>query len=192
VAAGKDRHVLMYTTDATDEAIIHSLGFDGALPSPTSGFAQLTVQNFGGNKLDYYLHSSVRLTGAALSPLGNHVTATIDLSNATPMGQTSPVEVFGPFRPGGQAGEYVGLVTLYLPAGSNLSGSRTDGSVTTGPTPGSQNSIATISFTVAMPPGTGSHVVLNLYVPPTPARAGRFVFVPAPRVIATTYLQDLH
>jgi len=189
VQAGVDRHVLMYTTDPGDESILQNLGFDGALPAPTTDFTQLTVQNFGGNKLDYYLHSSLSLTGTRPSDLGSQMTATIDLSNETPVGQTSPVEVFGPFGPGQITGEYEGLVTLYLPAGSYLKGSQMDPTVTTGPDQGSQNGVATVSFTVAIPTGSKAHVVLDLYIPPTPSRIGRFVFVPAPRVISTVYTE---
>jgi hypothetical protein len=192
VTAGTDRHVLMYTNDTTDEAIIQALGFDGALPPPTEAFTQLTVQNFGADKLDYYLHSSLTLVGGRPSTLGEHLTATIDLANTAPPGQTSPAEVFGPLRPGGPAGEYQGLVTLYLPAHSQLMGSQTATAVTTSPVEGSQNAVTTITFTVAVPAGTATQVVLDVYVPPTAPSAARFVIVPTPRVIPTVYTQRLH
>jgi hypothetical protein len=180
------RHLQMYTDDPTDESLIRTLGFDGALPTPNSDFAQLTIENFGANKLDYYLHSTVHLEGARPSPLGSHVRATIDLVNGTPVGQTSPVEVFGPFLPGGEPGRYTGLVTLYLPAGSYAVGSHSDANVITRPTTGTQNGIATVSYTVSMPAGATSTVVVDLYIPPSPA-GSRFVVVPSPRVIQTKY-----
>lgn len=189
VQAGKDRHVLMYTSDPTDESILGFLGFNGALPAPSVDFAQLTVQNFGANKLDYYLRSSVSLTGTPPSDLGSQMTATIDLSNGAPVGQTSPVEVFGPNVPGGQAGEYEGLVTLYVPHDSYLRASQTDSSVTTAPAQSTQNGVTTITFTVSMPAGTGSQVVLHIAIPPTSSRTGLFEFVPTPRVIPTAYLE---
>jgi hypothetical protein len=191
VAAGKDRHVMMYTNDGTDEAIIRGLAFDGALPAPTTAFTQLTVQNLGGDKLDYYLRSALTLTGSRPSALGGRLTATIDLANTAPPGRTSPVEVFGPYNPGGTAGAYQGLVTLYLPAHSQLMGSETASGVTTSPVQDSQNGVTTVTFTVTIPAGTGTHVVLNLYVAPTSPSASRFVMVPTPRVISTVYRQKL-
>lgn len=191
VTAGKDRHLMIYTNDGTDEAIIRGLAFDGALPPPTSAFTQLTVQNFAANKLDYYLQSSLTVTGRRLSALGDHLTARIDLANTAPAGQTSPVEVFGPYDPGGKAGEYQGLVTLYLPAHSRLLGSQTASGVTTRPVQGTQNGVTAITFTVTVPAGTGTHVVLDLYVPPTPPGVSQFVIVPTPRVIPTVYHQRL-
>jgi hypothetical protein len=117
------------------------------------------------------------------------MTATIDLSNGAPVGQTSPVEVFGPNVPGGQAGEYEGLVTLYVPHDSYLRASQTDSSVTTAPAQSTQNGVTTITFTVSMPAGTGSQVVLHIAIPPTSSRTGLFEFVPTPRVIPTAYLE---
>jgi hypothetical protein len=187
VDAGKQRHVLMYSNDPTDESLVKALGFGGALPPPTAGFAQLTVQNIGANKLDYYLYSSLTVTGTRLGPYGSRVTATISLDNTAPAGQTSPVEVFGPYDPGEQAGEYLGLVTLYLPEGSYLQSSQPDASVTTYPTAGSQNSVATVTYTVAIPAGGSSQVSLQLDLPPTPSTTGQLVFVPSPRVIPTRY-----
>jgi hypothetical protein len=189
VDAGKARHVLMYANDTTDESLVRTLGFDGSLPTPSSGFTQLTVQNFGGNKLDYYLHSSVSLTGKPPSPSGSAITATIDLANAAPAGQSVPTEVFGPAYSGEVAGEYVGLVTLYLPTNTYLQTSQTDTSVTTGPDLGSQNGAATVTYTVAIPAGGSSHVVLHLLLPPLPSHTKSLAVIPAPRVISTIFTQ---
>ena len=191
VEASKQRHVLMYTNDPTDETAIRFLGFDGALPPPRANFTQLTVQNFGGNKLDYYLFTSLRLEGRRPSQSGSRVSATIDLANAAPPGQTVPQEVFGPYIPGARPGEYYGLVTLYLPAGSYLRSATRDGSVTTPPKMGSQNGVSTVSFTVSITAGGASHVVLDLYLPPTPTAVRQFEFVPSPRVHPTGFVSKL-
>lgn len=191
ISASKQRHVMMYADDPTDETAIRFLGFDGALPSPMTDFTQLTVQNFGSNKLDFYLTSSLRLTGQRPSESGSFMNATIDLDNTAPAGQTVPQEVFGPFSPAQTAGEYEGLVTLYLPAGSFLKGASIDGSVTTSPVTGSQNGVATVSYTVTIPARSSSHVVLQVFIPPTPSSSRQFGFVPSPRVIPTTFLSKL-
>jgi hypothetical protein len=191
IEASKQRHVLMYADDPTDETAVRHLGFDGALPPSSSDFAQLTIQNFGANKLDYYLASSLRLSGRHPSEIGSLMTATIDLANTAPSGQTIPQEVFGPFSPAQNAGEYDGLVTLYLPTGSYLRASSADHAVTTPPVMGSQNGLRTVSFTVTIPAGGTSHVVLQLFIPPTPSPRAQFGFVPSPRVISTRFKSDL-
>ena len=192
VGAGKQRHLMMWAADPQDESALTGLGFSGGLPPSSYGFTQLTVQNFGADKLDYYLSSQLAFTGSPPSAAGSHMTATITLHNSAPPGQTTPTEVFGPFlptNPHGVAGEYLGLVTLYLPAGSYAQASHTDRTITTGVVSGSQNGVATVSYTVAIPAGDSSVVTINLYVAPSVAPTGRFLFVPSPRVIPTTFSQ---
>lgn len=191
VDASRQRHVLMYANDPTDETAIRTLGFEGSLPGPASAFTQLTVQNFGGNKLDYYLVSSLRMDGQRPTQEGSRMTATIDLANAAPRGQTVPQAVFGPFLSGAQPGEYYGLVTLYLPAGSYLKSATTDSSVSSPPKMGSQNGVSTVTFTVSVAAGGRSHVVLDLYLPPTPSTVRHFEFVPSPRVHPTDFVTKL-
>lgn len=191
IDASKQRHVLMYSDDPTDETAIRMLGFDGALPPASSDFTQLTIQNFGANKLDYYLTSSLLLGGERPSETGSLMTATINLANTAPRGRAVPQEVFGPFSPEQNVGEYDGLVTLYLPAGSFLKGSGVDPSVTTSPIMGSQNGLQTVSYTVTIPAGGSSRVVLRLFIPPTPSPRGQFDFVTSPRVNPTTFISKL-
>lgn len=191
VDASKQRHILMYANDPTDESAVRILGLDGALPSPATPFTQLTVQNFGGNKLDYYIRSALELDGHSPSQRGSRMVATIDVANTAPAGQTVPQEVFGPFLPGGRPGEYYGLVTLYLPAGSYLKAAATDGSVTSPPKMGTQNGVSTVTFTVAIAAGARSHVILDLYIPPLALPVGQFAFVPSPRVNPTAFLSKL-
>lgn len=189
--AAKEHHVLVYANDPADETAARRLGVDGALPPARSAFAQLTVQNFGGDKLDYYLPSALTLSGSRPSETGSRMTATVDLHNTAPPGATSPSEVFGPFLPSEKPGEYYGLVTLYLTAGTYLQGWSGDASVTTPPVMGTQNGVRTITFTVGIPAGGSSHVTLRLVVPPVPPRSPAFVWVPSPRVIPTRFVNEL-
>jgi Protein of unknown function (DUF4012) len=189
VTAGKDRHLLMWTADTNDQAALTQLGFGGALPPPASPFVELTAQNFGGNKLDYYLDTSVTLTGSPPSPRGARVTATIDILNTAPPGQTSPVEVFGPANPTETADVYYGLIELYLPRGSVLLSSSVDATVTSKPGQADQNGAASVIYRIALPAGSSSRVQLSLLIPPTSATSGMFQTVPTPRVIPTSYIQ---
>lgn len=184
--AGREGHLLMYASDPTDETTIGSFGFSGALPAPTLPFVQLTIQNVGADKLDYYLQSSLTLTGQPPTEVGSHMSVTIELANTAPRGLSNPVEVFGATNPD----EYQGLVTVYLPAGSALLSSQVDPTVTSDATESSQNGVGTITYTVTIPAGSKSAVSLNVFVPPT--ALGRIFFLPTPRVLPTQFVSKLH
>ncbi|MGH9122284.1 MAG: DUF4012 domain-containing protein, partial [Acidimicrobiales bacterium] len=122
VQAGKDRHILIYDNTPSVEADIKALGFDGGLPGPGRDFAQLTVQNFGGDKMDYYIDSALVISGKRTAGKPLPLTVNIGLANTAPPGQTNTT-VFGPYQSSkNPPGEYEGVVTLYLPAGTTYLG----------------------------------------------------------------------
>jgi hypothetical protein len=183
--ASAARHVLMYDPTPSAENDIATLGFDGSLPGPGTDFAQLTVQNFGGDKMDYYLDSSLAIAGRRPQNADADLTATIDLRDtAPPDGQ--PAYIFGPDNGDGDPpGAYRGLVTLYLPAGSYLQGSTATSTVGTTPVAGTQNQITAVTYAVVIPPGGSSHVALHVRLPPRAPGPEHFVFVPSPRINPT-------
>jgi hypothetical protein len=187
LSAGKERHLLLYTDDHTDEAISASFGMAGGLPPAATPFTQLTVQNVGANKLDYYLQTSLVLHGTPPSEVGSRLSATITITNTAPRGTATPSYIFGSAQPGA----YNGLVTLYLPPGSGLLASHPDSSVTNGPAAITENGVRAIIFSVVVPAGGTSVVTLDLFAAPTPHKQSGYVYVPSPRVIPTTFTQQL-
>lgn len=190
VRAAQDRHVVLASTDPATEATIKALGFDGSLPPPTTAFTQLTVQNVGGNKLDYYLQSSLKLTGTW--PVGagaGHAQATVTLTNTAPANGTSQY-IFGEAPNKGPPGTYHGLVTLYLPEHASLSGSAVD-TTASQPQVGTQNQVTAVTYTVIIPPGGQSRIVLDLDLPARPKGAANVVVVPTPRLIPTVTTVDV-
>lgn len=178
----KTRHVILSSTDPSVEGAIRSLGSGGGLPGPGVDFAQLTVQNFGANKLDYYLFTGLAITGSRPGggPVG-HLQATIGLTNAAPA-STKSQTIFGPGpNTHDPPGEYRGLVVLYLPAGTHLAGKKAD-ATTTEPVVGTQNGLRTVSFLVTIPAGKRTIVTLDLDLRPRPPGPEHFTIVPTPRV----------
>jgi len=109
-AATTGRHLMLWSSDPSTEAIWRSTGVSGQL-TPDSLAAN--VINRGGNKLDQYLTVS---TALHLVPRGSRTAATltVTVANHTPPGQ-SPF-IAGPFPGLGTTyGEYVGIVTANLP-----------------------------------------------------------------------------
>ncbi|MDQ6782604.1 MAG: hypothetical protein M3063_03985, partial [Actinomycetota bacterium] len=190
LAATKARHLIVSATDQKTQRAIKDLGADGALPGPGVDFAQLTVQNFGANKLDYYLFSSLNITGTRPGggPVG-HLSAAIDLINAAPPSRRSQY-IFGPGpNKADPPGEYRGLVTLYLPAGTHLAGSQATnlagGASAERAGTTTQNGLRTITFLVTLPSISHLRVVLNVDLPGRPSGPEHFTVVPTPRVQPT-------
>jgi len=187
IQAAAQRHIIVFADDPAVEAAVNNLGAGGAMPGPGVDFTQLTVQNLGGDKLDYYLHSSLSVTGSRPGggPVG-HLRATITLDNRAPANGQPPY-IFGPFRKGNPdpPGLYRGLVTLYLPAQSGLRDAQSAGGMASTPRLNTQNGVIAITSFVTIPAGGTSEIVLDVDLAPRPRGAEHFVVVPAPRVNPT-------
>jgi hypothetical protein len=190
IDAVAERRMELHLADPDDERNVTELSADGRLPGSSSDFAMLSVQNFAGNKLDYYLDTDVHLTGNRKPNALGRVQADITITNNAPVGQTSPQTVFGPFNPSYRVGEYVGTVDFYLPRGTALLGS--SGDIGEG-RPGvfSEAERSVVSFPLRVGAGGRVTVHLDLQLAPGADRGFRFVVVPVSRVRPTTYVIDL-
>jgi hypothetical protein len=181
VQAAQQRHVIMAFTDPATQSTVKALGFDGALPGPGTDFAQLTVQNFGGDKMDYYLTSAMTITRHRPD---HQVTVDVNMADTAPP-RGKPPYIFGPDTDRGDPpGEYRGLATVYLPPSSLLHGYSIDGTSTV-PLPGTQDGNTAITFAVDIPPGGHSHVTLDVDLSAAAADRGGFELVPTARVHPT-------
>ena len=160
------------------ERTVEELGADGTLPTIGRDFAALTVQNFSANKLDYLLDTSVRITGERVANRVGRIRAEVTIANTATPGRTSPQYVYGPNVAGQVAGQYIGLVTLYLPKGAGLVGQSGDlsegraGAVL-------ENDRTAVGFPVRLAAGETRRVVLDLTLPPAGAVGYRFDLIPA-------------
>jgi len=183
--ASQGRHILFHSVDAGLEAETRYFGATGELPAPGQDYALLAVQNFGQNKLDYYLDTSVQLAGRRPEKAPGELTATITITNTAPANGRSAY-VFGETDPG----VYRGVVSLYLPDGTTLNGAGGD--------PTASPAIATadggrtaVSFDVEIPPGEQRTVTLRLALVPRPAGDYQFELVPIGRVRPTVFAVDI-
>jgi uncharacterized protein DUF4012 len=182
-AAVSGRHMLFHSPKLNATRAVEAFGADGSVPTTDRDWASLTVQNFGANKLDYYLDTSVRLTGSRVPGRLGNVKAEIKLSNTAPPNGKPPY-VFGPFDTSYQAGEYRGLVSLYVPAGTYVKSS-------TGTDPAAPPIVTTDDgqtvavFTTSVPAGESRTVMLDLLIPPGPPGPSPFELVSTPRVRPT-------
>lgn len=54
------RHLLVYSTEASEQAALEAVGVAGEIAPVPSDALGVYTQNAGGNKLDYYLHREIR------------------------------------------------------------------------------------------------------------------------------------
>jgi hypothetical protein len=189
--AVKSRHLMMYTRSETSQARIRALGADGSLPEADGPDSfDLTVQNVSANKLDYFLDTAVELTGDRTPGVPSHVTAKIVIRNSAPPGQTSPKYIFGPFDGTQVAGLYRGVVSLYLPAGTNVG--QATGDKTRYPAISvTEDGRPVVSYTIDLPAGQRHELDIDLELAPRKDAPYELILVPSPRVRPTTWRLNL-
>lgn len=187
------RHILSHSTNDTIQRAFVGFGADGGLP-PFDGpdAFSLTAQNLSGHKLDYFLDTSLQLTGDRPAGEAAEVTATVTLANTAPAGTTEPRYIYGPGpSETTSAGTIRSVVTVYLPAGTSHTGKAGDAPVEQ-VTSGTEAGRAYVSFTIDVPASQARTVSLSLELAPRPPGDYEVVFVPSPRIRPTVASVDLN
>lgn len=108
--AGRGRHILAWSRDATEQRGWEAAGVAGRLERDS---LLVSVMNLGGNKLDQFLAVDARLDVRDAGG-STDVAVRIHLHNDAPV--DAPAYVIGPFpAPGFQAGQYQGIVAVNVP-----------------------------------------------------------------------------
>ena len=188
--AAASRHLIFYANSGDAARAAASFDADGQLPAADQqDYAALTVQNFSKNKLDYYVDTSLSLSGQRAAAQVGHVAATITVANSAPANLASTY-VTGPNGPDEQAGLYRAVVSLYVPNGARLDS--VDGATKQPAALTSEAGRTLVTYQVDLPAGATSTVTLHLSLAPRPAEASySFELVPIPRVRPTTAAVDL-
>lgn len=187
VRAAEGRHVILHATEPSVERLIATLGADGSLPPPGVNFAALTVQNLSGNKLDYYIDTKLGVTGSVRPGRASRLKLAVTITNTAPANGV-PQYVFGPLSPAFQAGEYRGLASVYLPAGSVLTGQEgSDGR----PAVASEGGRTVVSYGIDLQAGETRTAVLDVLLPAQPPAEIGWVLPASPRVRPTVVTMAL-
>jgi len=121
----KQGRIKLYTADPAGEAFMHRIHAAGELPPVRGDFAGLVTQNAAGNKIDIFLHRSLRYE-ATIQPDGTvHAVATITLHNEAPTSGYPDYVISGSGRDPTPPGHYRGILTFYTPLalqGATLNG----------------------------------------------------------------------
>ncbi len=184
------RHILMWTVHPLAATQLRFFDADGSLPPPSADYMSLTLQNMSGNKLDYYLDSSldIRSVAAPRDDSRRYVDATLTVANTAP-GDGTLQYVFGPYQPFLKRGRYHGVVSLYVPAGTELLG--VDGSTATPAATYTEGGREVVSFEIDTDAGHTDRFVVHLALLPAPGSRPSLLLVPQPRVRPTVATVDL-
>lgn len=189
--AVQGRHLMFETSDPAVGERVADLGADGSLP-PLGGAdsVHLTVQNVSGNKLDYFVDTELGLSGDLSPGRPGALRAEVVVRNDAPKGVKDPRYIFGPFNSDQEVGVYRGVVSLYLPRGATLVSTSGD-QPRDPPVSVSEGGRPIVSWTVDLPAGAASHVVLDLRLPPRTDADYELLAVPSPRVRPTVLRTSL-
>lgn len=184
------RHLLMWASDPTVATQLRFFDADGSLPLKDSNYLSLTVQNMSGNKLDYYMDTSMDVRSIAAPPGDSRrfEDIAIMLNNRAPPDGTLQY-VFGPFDAAQKRGRYHGVVSLYLPTGTQLRGS--DGPFGTAPNVTTEGGREVIGFEVNTDAGQANVFVLHLALLPDGGIPQPLMLVPQARVRPTTVTTEI-
>lgn len=185
--SASERHVILWSSHSDAESPAAFFHADGALPPPDEQDSfMLTVQNFAHNKLDYYLDTSVTVTGAREPGVPGSEQVKVTLTNTAPAGTVNPIYVFGDGQTGVPPGTYGGIGSLYVPNGTKLaSSSAADATLL------AEDKRTVIGWQVQLAPGESLTYSFELTLPPRRAGGWSVALAPVPRVRPTLWSLDV-
>lgn len=113
---GKGRHILAWSRDPVEQAAWEGAGIAGEL-HPDS--LDVSVMNFGGNKLDQFLKVDSTLTVTGRSDGGSDAQVHLQLHNDAPVGLAGYVAGPNP-NSGAAEGVYQGILAVNVPGSASL------------------------------------------------------------------------
>jgi len=165
--AGKQRRLLVWSTDAAEQAILDGTTLQGALPVTDAERTEFGVYlNDGtGSKMDYHLGVDVETAWCGADSASVRVT----LRNDAPDPSTLPDYVTGGGAFGVPVGEALTGVYVYLPEGATLADQRlvSDGSAPSTVT-GTDRGRPVVKWSVQLAPGQRANLDLRVDTPVTP------------------------
>lgn len=171
--AVSERRIAVWSSSPADQKILEVTPLAYAVPDDRAPYAQVVINNLGGNKLDYYLKSKIEYVADGCDGERRMSTVTIRLTNtlqdarvlpdfvAAPSGQPPGIKTMVP------NGTMVSSVRLLATAGATLASALADGQRV--PVfPGTERGHPTFEVQVAIPPGQSGELSFRLSEPTAP------------------------
>jgi hypothetical protein len=125
--AARGRHLQVFSTDPEVQRTVRDLGIAGSATAPAQGDYLMPVGvNSGANKLDAFLHRSIRYRVSLRADGSAKANAAVTLRNDGPASGL-PRYVIGPNDAEGQAGQNDQLSTLYVADAYGFTGATVNG-----------------------------------------------------------------
>ncbi|MCW2601914.1 MAG: hypothetical protein JWN61_49, partial [Pseudonocardiales bacterium] len=166
--AGSERRLLIWSRDPSVELELASTSFSGTIPVTSDPYSGFTINNAGGNKLDYYLDRAVSWSASGCGPTRT-VTATIVLTNNAPTSGLTNYVAGRLDRPAYPVhpGDNVELVSYYATSGASLTAATVDGVAVPAPSILREEGHPLFRFGVELPVGQARIVTLTIEEPNT-------------------------
>ena len=170
--AVSERRLAVWSSVPAEQELLERTRLAHAIPADPAPYAEVVINNLGGNKMDYYLDREIEYAADECAGETRSSTVTVRLSNDTPDG---PLPEFVAGAPGLPAG-----MPTTFPSGTNLSsvkllattGARLVGALAEGQKvavlSSTERGHPTFEVQVAIPPGTSGEVSFHLSEPTAP------------------------
>ncbi|HVF12539.1 MAG TPA: DUF4012 domain-containing protein, partial [Actinomycetota bacterium] len=127
-----ERRIALYSSDPQEQDLIERLGMSGRVSPSKSDYLMVVGQNFGENKMDYYLQRDISYEGVLDTSGSLEASVKINIRNTAAEGIEFPGHV-GAARPelGLNAGQARSYVETFVPSGARLKRVLLDGKEST-------------------------------------------------------------
>ncbi|MCC7075665.1 MAG: DUF4012 domain-containing protein [Acidimicrobiia bacterium] len=137
-------HIQVWMSRPEEQALVHDLHADGDYAPSNGDYLRVAVQNFGANKLDYFLTRAVRHEVSLREDGSARVRTSITVTNETAAGQPEYVTGTAFADAGFLPGDHQAYVGIYVPRGSLLRSWESPGSQPVSLQEGSRLSYSTL------------------------------------------------
>ncbi|WP_020110662.1 DUF4012 domain-containing protein [Rhodococcus sp. 114MFTsu3.1] len=168
--AGSEGRISVWSADPAEQEILAATKIGHALPTEPVPYANVIVNNAGGNKLDYYLARDITYTAESCNGPTRKSTVTATLTNTVdPNGLTQYVA--STFQPGVPYGTNESIVYLYATQGAKILSTKVDGLSAFAVQGGVELGHPVQAAYVTVPPGESSTVTWEVEEPTVPGEA---------------------
>ncbi|ORI14925.1 hypothetical protein BJD99_03620 [Rhodococcus sp. 1163] len=162
--AGSEGRISVWSADPAEQETLEGTKVGHALPDDPAPYANVIVNNAGGNKLDYYLTRDISYTAESCTGPTRKSTVTATLTN-TVVSDGLTQYVASTFQPGVPYGTNESIAYLYGTQGAKITGMKVDGVNAFSVQKGTELGRPVQAAYVTIPPGESSTVTWELEEP---------------------------
>ncbi|WP_394855449.1 DUF4012 domain-containing protein [Rhodococcus cercidiphylli] len=168
--AGSEGRISVWSADPAEQAILAGTKVGHVLPDSPAPYANVVVNNAGGNKLDYYLTRDITYSAESCTAGTRKSTVTATLTNnVDPAGLTSYVA--STFQPTVEYGTNESIVYLYGTQGAKITSMKVNGITGFSIQAGTELGRPVQAAYLTIPPGQSQTVTWELEEPSAPGKA---------------------